>query len=297
MKKNRTLKLASGLLILCLITTCAISTTLAKYTTGDTASDTARVAKWGVEVSTSGSLFAEDYHNTFVKEDNANMSVSSSGAIDAVANVVAPGTENPIGFQVRLSGQPEVDFQVTANSANAAKDIYLTEGDWAMMEKIHEGSLNYQSDFSNVYYKSGNTFVEATGYEEAQKDNYYKLTHAVTVAAGGYYPLKWSIDGAATDKNLTEIMSEMVADINALSGDGKFETNEALAFTRTISWAWSFNGNDNEDTILGNLMAENTATQYVVKLVGGSYTINVVAGTDYNLIASFDISVTATQVD
>ena len=33
MKKNRFIKLASGLLVLCLMTTCVIGATLAKYTT------------------------------------------------------------------------------------------------------------------------------------------------------------------------------------------------------------------------------------------------------------------------
>ena len=58
MKKNRFIKLASGLLVLCLMTTCVIGATLAKYTTAGSGADTARVAKWGVTVSASGSLLA-----------------------------------------------------------------------------------------------------------------------------------------------------------------------------------------------------------------------------------------------
>ena len=46
MLKNKYLKLAAILLILCMVTTCGISGTLAKYTTGGTATDSARVAKW-----------------------------------------------------------------------------------------------------------------------------------------------------------------------------------------------------------------------------------------------------------
>ena len=49
--KNRFLRLASGLFVLCLITTSVISGTYAKYVTGDNGNDTARVAKWGVEIS------------------------------------------------------------------------------------------------------------------------------------------------------------------------------------------------------------------------------------------------------
>ena len=51
MKKNRFIKLASGLLVLCLMTTCVIGATLAKYTTATDTQDSARVAKWGVRIS------------------------------------------------------------------------------------------------------------------------------------------------------------------------------------------------------------------------------------------------------
>ena len=50
MKKNKTMRLASGLLVAVLLTTCAISGTFAKYVSDATNSDTARVAKWSIEV-------------------------------------------------------------------------------------------------------------------------------------------------------------------------------------------------------------------------------------------------------
>ena len=58
MKKNKFMRLASVMLMLCLITTCAISGTFAKYTTSGTATDTARVAKWGVGVEVDGEIMA-----------------------------------------------------------------------------------------------------------------------------------------------------------------------------------------------------------------------------------------------
>ena len=65
MKKNRFLKVACAMVILCLMTTCAVSTTFAKYTTGGSASDEARVAKWGVEVTMDADpAFANKYSNT-----------------------------------------------------------------------------------------------------------------------------------------------------------------------------------------------------------------------------------------
>ena len=64
MRKNKFLRLASVMLMLCLITTCAISGTFAKYTTSDEALDSARVAKWGVAVQVLGNdveMFKPEY--------------------------------------------------------------------------------------------------------------------------------------------------------------------------------------------------------------------------------------------
>ena len=61
MRKNKMMRLASSLLVAVLITTSAISGTFAKYTTQDSASDSARVAKWGVTVMASGNLFGTMY--------------------------------------------------------------------------------------------------------------------------------------------------------------------------------------------------------------------------------------------
>lgn len=57
MKKNRMLRMASALLILTLLTTSVIGGTFAKYVSEGSVSDTARVAKWGVEIKTSGTLY------------------------------------------------------------------------------------------------------------------------------------------------------------------------------------------------------------------------------------------------
>ena len=70
--KNKFLKIASLLVVVFLITTCVIGTTFAKYTTGASGSDSARIAKWGIEVSASGSLFGKNYgsSHTIVASDD-----------------------------------------------------------------------------------------------------------------------------------------------------------------------------------------------------------------------------------
>ncbi|MBQ9704394.1 MAG: hypothetical protein IJV68_07640 [Clostridia bacterium] len=95
MKKNKFLRLASVMLMLCLITTCAISGTFAKYTTSGTATDTARVAAWGVTVSVTGQ---------FVKEVGTTVKSTTD-------DVVAPGMSGTIAT-VTASGTPEVSCKI-----------------------------------------------------------------------------------------------------------------------------------------------------------------------------------------
>ena len=105
MKKNVMMRLASGLLVAVLLTTCAISGTFAKYVTDGTATDSARVAKFGVDVigktETENNMFKTSYEDT-----TAGITVQATEA------VVAPGTSGTMtGFTV--TGTPEVDVTVT----------------------------------------------------------------------------------------------------------------------------------------------------------------------------------------
>ena len=51
MKKNKMMRIASVLLVAVLLSTCAISSTFAKYTTEFTGTSTAKVATWSVNVA------------------------------------------------------------------------------------------------------------------------------------------------------------------------------------------------------------------------------------------------------
>ena len=114
MKKNAMLKIAAILMVAVLLTTCAISSTFAKYTTsGNIAVQTAKVAKFGVEitgsVATDDALFAKAYK---AGTDN------DVAALDAAYNVVAPGTasaDKAINFTV--TGKPEVAVEITTTAA------------------------------------------------------------------------------------------------------------------------------------------------------------------------------------
>lgn len=64
------------------LTTSMISGTFAKYTTADAAQDSARAAKWGVNLGISGSLYGDAYagadSNTIVSNTDSSVTVKSS---------------------------------------------------------------------------------------------------------------------------------------------------------------------------------------------------------------------------
>ena len=105
MKKNAMLKIAAILLVAVLLTTCAISTTFAKYTSSlDTAAQTAQVAHWGIDFSaaTDGAIFKQEY---------ANGGFTLAASDDYI---VAPGTSNSASIGASATGSPEVAFKVVA---------------------------------------------------------------------------------------------------------------------------------------------------------------------------------------
>ncbi len=111
MKKNNTMRVAAGLAVAALLSTCLVSGTFAKYTTSKASTDTARVAKFGVEVvPTSNSMFKTSYATTDENGYTGNSVVTSNED-----NVVAPGTEGGLD-NVTVTGTPEVAVRVT-NSA------------------------------------------------------------------------------------------------------------------------------------------------------------------------------------
>ena len=102
MKKNYVMRFAAVLLVLVLLSTCVVSGTFAKYVTTDTATDTARVAKWGVTVN--------------VEASNAAVLDTDGGALETeiitnTGELLAPGTKGTFAT-VTVDGEPEVTVSV-----------------------------------------------------------------------------------------------------------------------------------------------------------------------------------------
>ena len=125
MKKNNTMRVAAGLAVAALLSTCLVSGTYAKYTTGNTSKDTAQVAKWGVVVADDG---GDAFSGKYAK-DNVTFTTVGDNTVVAQGsyNVVAPGTKG-VFKAASVSGKPEVAVHVT-NSAEINLNGWMGDTD------------------------------------------------------------------------------------------------------------------------------------------------------------------------
>ena len=322
MKKNKAMRSASVLLVATLLTTSVISGTLAKYTTQDAAEDTARVAKWGVELQAIGNLYGDTYKDRIVTENDTTATVQS---VDKTADVVAPGTQNAEGFTFSLKGKPEVDGTITTTIKS--QNIFLKKGTYGIMIPVAPGVVTADNfdEITDLYTKSDNTYTAATAY--AASATYYTLEDYVVVS-DDYYPVVYNLAGKTsynkgTTKadSLNAVAVELATKlgigpgttdpsnkITTYTGTKTFDTNDDLASLlvdgEKITWAWGYGDatkvgdtaaeSDKADTILGLL--ENTTEGEVVKLSGTSYG-PLTEYEDYCLDTQFSIDITVTQAD
>lgn len=105
-KKNVLMRSAGLLLVLVLVTSCFVGSTFAKYTVGGNGSDSARVAKFGVNVTANGTMFAREY----ATDDRSAGTIIKS--VISTDKVVAPGTKGNMA-SMTLTGTPEVAVRVS----------------------------------------------------------------------------------------------------------------------------------------------------------------------------------------
>lgn len=260
MKKSRSMRLASALLVLTLLSTCMISGTFAKYVTAEEGSDVARVAKFGVNIVVDGELFSETYKD-FPATDNS-ITVQSFGEVEDVKNLVAPGTKSKTGgLNFSVTGTPEVDVRVYFDTTDLGTDA------------------------DNDVFLKANTYKDPT---TSDPDDTFTLD-------GNYYPVKYVLkkNNEVIIQNAT--LAELKEKLNTYSFDVEANTDLATAIgTYTIEWAWAYGepsevgeikvvDEDRADTVLGNLAA-------------GTFD-GLTKGTDYNLVTGLNVKIAVEQID
>lgn len=272
MKKNKSMRLAGGLMIATMLSTSIVSGTYAKYVTSDNAEDSARVAKFGVTVTASGSLFDKTYMSvgggntpggTTADTGDTTLTVESSNN----ENLVAPGTKNTEGITFVIAGTPEVDVRLDVvvddaddtNDRNVVKEIFLKEGTYPDMTT---GKADDTFDNTADYYPVKFTLTQDTG------------TVATLVNGGTLAQVETALE--ALTKDSIDANTNLAGEIGTLN----------------LTWEWDFDANgagtyDKQDTLLGDLAANIPLTPTDVP----------VADTDYCLDESIKISISVTQLD
>ena len=227
MKKNRFLTIAGCLMVLCLLTTCVIGTTFAKYVTSGETEDSARVAQWGVQLQLAGNneLFDNEYTGT-----GGKVTVRS-----ASERLVAPGTKENTAAVFSISGTPEVAVRITIDfTVNA--DVFLKGGTGVKYDDYTTAVAGDKFDLTSDYYPVVFTLKQI---EDANG------TTDVTIATGNLAAIKTALDN-----------------FNANADQSYCPPNTNLKATFKLTWAWAFNGNDQADTYLANQTAGSSSADY-----------------------------------
>ncbi|MBQ7346366.1 MAG: hypothetical protein IJW55_00245 [Clostridia bacterium] len=126
MKKNKMMRLAAIVMMLTLLTTCAISGTFAKYVTKASASDTARVAKWDITYNNDNleDTITFDLFNT-MKDNDGTTNESETDVAKSTSDIaiIAPGTSG--SFEIKLKNDSEVaaKYTVALSAVETGGDI------------------------------------------------------------------------------------------------------------------------------------------------------------------------------
>ena len=240
MKKNVMMRLASFLLVAVLISTSAISGTYAKYVTTASGEETARVAKWGVEVYVNA--LGDEVNGLFAKTYAKDSTTTIDTTVSATDKVVAPGTNNEDdAFKFSITGIPEVDVKVDVVVTEADKDVFLKQA--TGLPKMTTGDTTDKFDLANDYYPVKYTLTKGST----------PVVENVTLAE-----LKTALEGISVAK----------VDANTDLGTtfGEYE----------ISWKWDYDGAntiDDADTLLGDLAAGITLTPATTLVAGTDYNL------------------------
>lgn len=228
MKKNIMMRLASGLMVAVLLSTCAISGTYAKYVSSETGSDHARVAKWGVVVEAdSFNMFAQDY-----KTDDTSATFtgdySVSSAVGDRDDVLAPGTSGEFAT-IAITGTPEVAVDVKIESTVAVTGDWTVAGDFYCPIVVTVGT----EEISGLDYTSAADFADAIKTKiDGKSEQYAPNTDLGAIYNNTNLDLAWAWDfeGAVGSKQTDE--KDTVLGDKAVAGDLEISIGVVITVTQ-----------------------------------------------------------------
>ena len=197
MKKNYVMRFAAVLLVLVLLSTCVVSGTFAKYVSTDTATDSAKVAKWGVTVEVESAAFEKTYATNGSVNDGDGNAIANS-VVATEKDTLAPGTSGTLAT-LSITGTPEVAANVTITA-----DLELTN--WTLIDGTTEycplvfnvGGTEIKFDATNDTVDKLEAALEASLNENKNYAVGQNIAHNITVT------WEWEFD-SGNDANDTEL--------------------------------------------------------------------------------------------
>lgn len=212
MMKNKMMRIASVLLLAVLLTTCAISGTFAKYITSKESTDTARVAKFGVDLAvTVDGAFATEYDADTTATDKLGAAIAKTVVASSTDqdNLVAPGTKGDLMASATIAGTPEVAVNVKQEATLVLTGWEVNGTYYCPLVITVDGDKFYGMD-----YASAAEFIAAVEAALDSDVNYAPNTdltesHSVTWA--------WAFEG--TDGKQTDELDTALGNYAAKTGD------------------------------------------------------------------------------
>jgi len=174
MKKNRTMRVATLLLALTLITSCFVGGTFAKYTSSATATSTATVAKWDIKVNNTD--ITQNDSVTINLFDTINDTGNTDDETDVVDNKIAPGTSGSFALEVTNASEVNAVYSLSFginNNSNIPLQFSTDGHTWkdsiaGIAVNDVEINMNGASNTTTVYWQW--PFERGTGDELVAND-------------------------------------------------------------------------------------------------------------------------------
>lgn len=270
MKKNKMMRTAAVLGVAALLTTSALSGTLAKYTTTAEGTDSARVAKWGVTITMADddSIFKSTYAKASSSTSTSieNTVVASNHSDGNVGDkIVAPGTSGETTFSIK--GTPEVAFALNVKIDDDSKKTIHIDNDATIDMKAGE----FEDKAVKVKTTAAYEPIKFTLSKKTGDDKYEPVT-------------KSGNNQSAKAENMT--LAELEKELEDLSTS--YAANTTVNAEYKISWKWDF------ETSFTNYSSDNGFTSNY----SNADILDTYLGNQENAqTEAYKITITATQID
>lgn len=233
MNRNRLMKASAFLLVSTMATSCFVGSTFAKYVSEGEGEDSARVAKWGVEVEVTGDGF-----KTIYGKDDINASVGDTVVSSKEEKVVAPGTKGTFGG-VKISGKPEVAVNVETIATVDLSGWNVADGDeFYCPLKFTVGDTTINGlDYSSRTAGGEGSFENAikTAIQEATTKQLEAGTDLSEVGKNITYSWEWPFEGSRGDvASQDDILDTKLGD-NAADGDTSNDPTIKITVKTTVT--------------------------------------------------------------